>query len=343
MTPDHEAALRAIVVAELGGRLLAAVPLRGGYSGDAVYRVRLLAGGAARDVVVKLGQVQGAPATPEDDAKARIYAGRSWSLGPVHALLRRHGVPTYDLLASGWPTAGVPYRWVVTSLLEGLPIGEAFGAAAGEDTAALYRLAGEALGAVHAITRPYDGWADQTLPYRLGWSEAFFGALEEALEEATRRWTAAGRPALAAHAPRLRALVGDRRRHWVAPPAYVLSHADGLQAMVERDGGGWTVTGHVDLEDFAFLDARMPLAGFELSLGITRRRPLPAPFWEAYRRRAGEDAAPGWEEAWPVFRLFYLLQWSWIPFDLRQHAGPAEQAADVERFERAILALPSHA
>jgi hypothetical protein len=37
-----------------------------------------------------------------------------------------------------------------------------------------------------------------------------------------------------------------------------------------------------------------------------------------------------------VFRLFYLLQWSWIPFDPRQHAGPAEQAADVERFERAI-------
>ena len=243
------------------------------------------------------------------------------------------------------PSAGVPYRWAVTSLLEGQAIGDAFGGARGEDTAALYRLSGEALGALHAIARPYDGWVDQARPYRLGWPEAFFRALEAALEEALGRWAAAGRPGLAGHAPRLRAFVESRRRRWVAPPAYVLSHVDGLQAVVRRGcGGGWTVTGHVDLEDFAFLDARMPLAGFELSLGLTRRRPLPAPFWDGYRRRAGPGAAPaweGWEEAWPVFRLFSLLQWSWIPFDPRQHAGPAEQAADVERFERAIAGAAS--
>jgi hypothetical protein len=133
----------------------------------------------------------------------------------------------------------------------------------------------------------------------------------------------------------------------VAPPVYVLSHVDGLQVMVERasGGGGWALTGHLDLEDFAFLDARMPLAGFELSLGLTRRRPLPAPFWDGYRRRAGggPDVAPAWEVAWPVFRLFYLLEWSWIPFDPRRHAGPAEQAADVERFERAITGLTAPA
>jgi hypothetical protein len=169
--------------------------------------------------------------------------------------------------------------------------------------------------------------------------------VDRALEAALERWSASGRNGLPEHGPRLRAFVDDRRRRWIPPREYVLSHMDGLQAMVQSvtpdTGGGWTVTGHVDLEDFAFLDARLPLAGFQLSLGIRRRRPLPDTFWDGYRSRAtvAPDFATAWQTAWPVFRLYYLLEWSWIAFDSRRHGSPAEQAADIERFERAIVEL----
>src|SRR5262245_23291000 len=112
-TVSPERAMRAIVSQKLGARLISAVPLGGGWSNRGLLRVRVGLGGetgVVQEVVVKLARVFGSPVTDDHD-QARIYAARSWNLWPVHALLCAHGLPTYELLAAGFPSAEIPYFW----------------------------------------------------------------------------------------------------------------------------------------------------------------------------------------------------------------------------------------
>ena len=55
------------VASRLGGAVVRARTLEGGYGGAAVYRVRLrLAGSVEREVVLKVGPLQGLPVVPDD-------------------------------------------------------------------------------------------------------------------------------------------------------------------------------------------------------------------------------------------------------------------------------------
>jgi hypothetical protein len=222
----HERAGRAVVSQKLGGRLISAVALGGGWNGAGVYRVRAALGGERgqeQEVIVKVWPVHGSPVADEH-APTRSYA-RSRNLRPVHTLLRAHGLPTYELLACEFPSAEVPYFWVAMSALEGRPLDEWLGRTTGRDLAALHHLAGEALGRVHAITRPYDGWVDQPIPSRVDWGAAFFRGLETSLDGALERARAyeerRGRPvrpgdgSLAGGDALLRAFVAAHRLRWV--------------------------------------------------------------------------------------------------------------------------------
>jgi hypothetical protein len=143
------------------------------------------------------------------------------------------------------------------------------------------------------------------------------------------------------HERALRDWIDVRRRHWVptgGTAAYSLSQMDGLQGIARRDAGGWRFRGHVDLEDFAFMDARFPLAGCELGAeGVRGRRPVPAAFFEGYRSRFPID--PSYPEARDVFKLYYLLSWLYIPYDPGYHASPAAMSRAIADHEGAILSL----
>jgi hypothetical protein len=98
------------------------------------------------------------------------------------------------------------------------------------------------------------------------------------------------------------------------------------------------LTGHIDLEDMAFMDARLPLAGYELEYeSLERRRQVPPEFWAGYRRH--KEVAPTYEATREVFKLFYLLAWTRAFYSTHWRGGGAEQEQDVQRIARAIVGI----
>src|SRR5439155_15837963 len=91
--------------------------------------------------------------------------------------------------------------------------------------------------------------------------------------------------------------IDGHRQRWVLPRGYALSHPDGLQGHARHDGARWHFNGHLDLEDYAFTDARFPLAGYELGAA----GPVPPVFWEGYR--AYKDVDPSYEVTRDLFKL----------------------------------------
>jgi hypothetical protein len=192
------------------------------------------------------------------------------------------------------------------------------------------------------------------------WGTAFFRGLDASLDGALQRAHAyearRGRPvrpddgSLAGGEALLRSFVAEHRRRWVPPREYVLSHIDGIQAVVDRDTGDtgdgtrWVLRGHVDLEDFAFIDARMALAGYELEYeGQERRRRVPPEFWAGYRRHKQVD--PTYEATRELFWFSTLLAWSRLPYSAqweRWYRDTAEREKDVQRYARAIVGLATH-
>ena len=191
-----------------------------------------------------------------------------------------------------------------------------------------------ALGALHAVTRDYDGPVDQAEPHRLHWTDAFF----RSLEHRARTALALGNEALGRQEGRLRAFIAGQRRDWVPPRTFALSHADGLQAMAAWDGASWALTGYLDLEDYGFTDPRLPLAGYELGVvGRERRGRVPAAFWEGYRARAPVD--PGYPAVRALVWLYFLLEWFPDAYAPDGDDDAAARAENIRRFEYAITTL----
>ena len=283
-----------IVARQLGGTALSVEPLAGGYSGAGVHGVRARLPDGERELVVKTAPVD------EPDGRAdeeRIYGTHPGSLGAVHALLREHGLPTYELLGWGMPSHELPLFWSAMSALGGVSVR---GHRGEPDPGGFHRTCGEALGALHRVTRPYDGTVNLAGPHSSTWDEAFFASFEGIVE---REVVARGLDELAGGA---RAFAEQQRRGWLRPERYVLSHVDGLQGHAEHGAGGWRFLGHVDLEDFVFVDARFALAGYELGAGGS----APAAFWEGYRAVAPLDES--YRAARGMMQLFFLVNWLWL-------------------------------
>lgn len=317
--------VRRIVRQELGGSVRSVSAVGSGYSGGTVCLARLGRPGAADDtVVIKLIKAAGVPASPDTDLEARIYGRAGSDLRTVHALLESRGLPTYELLAHGEPSDGIPCPWLVMSVLPGVRVRGHAGEPAGDG---FYRMCGEALGAVHSVTRAVDGPAERAAPFAISWTDAFFQALERSLQALMARAGAV----VARHEREVRAFIDERRRRWVPPREYMLSHLDGLQGHAVFERGSWAFTGHVDIEDFGFTDSRFPLAGFEKGAA----GPVTLAFWDSYHAWRPPD--PTYEEARQVFQLFYTLEWSWMDFSPRYNATAEARAASLERRAGNIL------
>jgi hypothetical protein len=292
-----------IVERHLGGEVVSAEPVTGGYSGARVHRVRARLPGGERELVLKTARAKD---EPERGDEQRIYGTHPGSLGAVHALLRARGLPTYDLLGWGMPSDELPLFWAAMSALGGVSVRDRRD---GLDAEGFHRTCGAALGALHAVTRGYDGVVDLAKPHARDWDEAFFGSFERAVE---RELGARGMDDLAA---RVQAFAERRRRDWAKAGRYALSHVDGLQGHAARSDAGWRYLGHVDLEDVVFLDARFALAGYELGAG----GPAPPAFWDAYREFAAVDQS--YAEVSDVMTLYFLVSWLWIESGREQIVG----------------------
>lgn len=296
-----------LVSHHLDGAVVSAEPVGGGYSGAGVHRVRARLPGGERELVLKTARVADEPGHTDEQ---RVYGTHPSSLGAVHALLRERGLPTYDLLAWGMPSDGVPCFWAAMSALGGVSVR---GHRDALDPEGFHRTCGAALGALHAVTRAYDGAVDLASPHGTDWDEAFFGSFEGVVE---REIGARGMGDLAVE---VRAFLERQRRNWVKSDRYALSHVDGLQGHAERDDAGWRYLGHVDLEDVVFLDARFALAGYELGVG----GPVPAAFWDSYRELAAVDASYGTVR--DVMTLYFLVNWLWIESGRSKIVGTIRQ------------------
>lgn len=159
-------------------------------------------------------------------------------------------------------------------------------------------IVGQYLGAIHCITRAYDGWADLPTPHSLRWRDAFFTALHTILERSCIH------PGINQRRQQLVQTFNRYAAAWIDPSRFVLSHGDGLQAMLVPTATSWSLTGVIDIEDHYFTDQRFALAVYEVGMGHT---PLGDSFWVAYQQHTILDST--YPQFRPLFQLYVLLDW----------------------------------
>jgi hypothetical protein len=266
----------------LGARPTAVTSLGGGQVGRAF---RVDAGDRAS--LIKLVRTGEDPSFEAEAVDDRVYGNRFGNLQPCHALLTRVGIPTPALHAVGrLPAESLSYA--VFDFLEGEP---------DDFSPAWFTTVGAALRELHRVRRGYQGWVGLAAPLAETWAAAFARALALNLERA--------RPLLPAPlARRAEALAAEAIDE---PAEFVLSHTDGFQGVLAREGARWRLLGHIDIEDFQFTDRHFVLAGFELGHAISDR-PVFETFWRAYDSVAAED--PRYRRLKPLFHLLYISVWA---------------------------------
>jgi hypothetical protein len=250
------------------------------------------------DLVVKFTEL---PVRREQESvDDRVYGAWPVNLGPAHGLLKDFGIPTYDLMSYGQVEKGVYFQ--LMSRLSGRPFGECLADSGPAEAASLQALAGEALGRLHRITRSFEGWAALPRPYAQSWKEAFFESLQNRLKEAGQL----GLKTVDQRFGRLGTFIVQQREAWTDPVRYVFSHTDGMQAMFDRKGSGWVLSGHYDVEDYKFADQRFVLAGFELAC-LQAGQEVAEPFWFAYLKHKKLEIDYAGTKG--LFKLYFLLSW----------------------------------
>ncbi|MAG35412.1 MAG: hypothetical protein CL878_04080 [Dehalococcoidia bacterium] len=328
---DHLSYIKDILGTHLGATLLSSRRVSQGHSGF-VYVTDVALDGVDGSLVVKLNRMHGTASIETESVDARVYAGHSAGLEAVHRLLTLHRIPTYRLLAHGRPTSDLPYVWHVMTCLPGLSVRAHMAYAKGVDLEPLHKVAGEALGKLHTISRPYDGKIDQTQPYALSWQRAFFQSVRHKLNNVVNL----DLPWFGHLANRIAQIIDDTERIWRPPSAFVLSDMNGLQGMAQYADGDWTFTGHIDLEDYRFRDPRMVLAGCEVSLEFEGRQAPPA-FWQGYRRF--KEVESDYDKIRDVLKLYFLLEWLPYVYEADWRGNPSDREAVVQKFRTAISKL----
>lgn len=258
-------------------------PLAGGEVGR-VFR----ADTATASYLVKLVDWRAEPSFADEPVDDRVYGSRFGNLQPAHEMLRRSGLPTPYLYGAGARRdRGVSYA--VFDYLEG---------ADDDFSVTWFAAVGAALRELHSIGRPYQGWVAMGAPLAEPWSTAFARALAINFVKA--------KPVLP---PQLIRAIEQRIREAPAidePAAFVLSHTDGFQAVLQRRNGDWELLGHVDVEDMQFTDRRFVMTGFELAHRLNGHA-VPDAFWRAYGWRPDVRCVQ--------FELLYLLVWARVVRD----------------------------
>lgn len=275
MTPLIEALVRR----ELGLEARSVTPLVGGQVGH-VSRVDTDQGA----YVVKFVGARDEASEPRDD---RVYGARWSNLKPAYELLKRGGIATPTLHASG-TLADEGLHFAILDFVAG---------DADDHSDGWFSALGERLAALHRVTRSFQGWVAMDRPYREPWSVAFPASFRSVLAQAT--------PIIGddlARAVERRA--ADDLAAFTEPPRFVFSHTDGFQGLFRKGGDGWTLAGVIDIEDHQFTDPRFVLAGLELQHAWAGRA-LPAAFWTAYG-----PTAPDHERFRALFQLYYLSVWT---------------------------------
>jgi fructosamine-3-kinase len=286
VTGEH-AAIAALVRDRLREEARAVEPLTGGEVGS-VFRVDT----DTRAYVVKFVRLVDEPAFADEPVNDRVYGARWSNLRPASALLEAHGIAAAAVRALG----ALPEQGLAYAILDYLA-GDA-----DDHSPAWFAGVGAALGRMHGVTRPYQGWVDMPTPYPTTWTAAFAEGFRARLAETA--------PLLA---PGLRDTVGSRADGLLAdltePGEFVFSHTDGFQGVMVRRGGAWMLRGVIDIEDHQFTDQRFVLAGFELGHAVNGRD-LPPDFWRAYT--AARPVDPSYTTFKPLFQLYNLLVWAWV-------------------------------
>jgi hypothetical protein len=289
----HNQCLKWILQSRIGEELQEVEPIKGGHSGF-TYSVRT----KKNSYVVKLAQPIGSDLLGLEKPEQRVYGGRAKSFESSHRLLLTQQMPTFQLLAYGFPTEKVPYFYQILSKLPGYSIREHLSINKTKK-AELEFLAGEEFGKLHLITRRYDGWADQKTPYLTNWKESFFLALERRVYHLSENYLS--KPDI----KKISRFMKDKYARWTDPDDFVFSHVDGLQGMVSYQNK-WKFNGFIDLEDYRFTDQRFVLSGFEIGSHYSLSNASNA-FWRGYKKFKEIDAS--YDVLKDLFKLFYFSSW----------------------------------
>lgn len=222
-----------------------------GQSGSFVYAVDVIALTGNVPCIVKL-----IPDWPDDeDITNRVYGSRAASFPAAYALLQQAAIPLLQLYIGLMPHPALPYYCYVIERLPNDDVQILRAHLPGPSQTHLDVLVGHYLGAIHNITRSFDGWADRATPPSLDWRNAFFTALHKVLERVCVH------PEIFKHRQKLVQTFNQYAATWIDPSRFVLSHGDGLQGMLVRTDSGWALSGVIDIEDHCFTDQRFALAG----------------------------------------------------------------------------------
>jgi aminoglycoside phosphotransferase (APT) family kinase protein len=292
----NAALIQHIIQTYLGGTAGQIVDRSPGYSGSFVYAVDVVAPAGDKPCIVRL-----IPDWEDDDDVAnRVYGSRAASFPAAHALLQGAAVPLPQLYAALMPQPELPFYGYVMERLPGDDVQALRARVAGPSQIRLDALAGHHLGAIHRITRSFDGWADWTTPASLDWRDAFFTALRMVLDRACVH------AEILQHRQQLVQMFDHFAGTWIDPSRFVLSHGDGLQGMAVQTTSGWALSGVIDIEDHRFTDQRFALAVYEVEVSMGQPS-LHDSFWTEYLLQTTLD--PSYSQFRPLFQVYVLLDW----------------------------------
>ena len=286
-----------IVETYVGGTVERIVDRSPGFSGSFVYAVDVLAPTGNLPCIVKL-----IPDWPDDDEDVtnRVYGSRSASFPAAYSLLQQAAIQLPQLYIALTPQPALPFHCYVMERLPGEDMQTLRARLDGASQTDLDALAGQHLGAIHSVTRSFDGWADSATPASLNWRDAFFTALHTVLERACVH------AEISQYRQQLVQTFDHYAATWIEPSRFVLSHGDGFQGMFVQTANGWEFSGVIDIEDHRFTDQRFALAVYEVEMSI-QQAILSDSFWTGYLERTTLDSS--YSQFRPLFQLYVLLDW----------------------------------
>jgi aminoglycoside phosphotransferase (APT) family kinase protein len=242
-------------------------------------------GGRGADVTVKLAGPRARLATPFDQA------------AHVNNLARRAGVPTGEVLAADATSHTWPWRYLISTWLEGETWASVAPRLQPRELERVYREFGAAVAALHTIQFPDFG--ELTVDGLVRSDGSYITAL---IARARRRLPLLSSPA---YAELFQSAVEANARLFSDPPTPCLSHDDlnHTNIILRSDGDSWRLAGIIDFEAAWAGSCEPDLARLEFWRGM-----VDASFWQSYH-----DVLPVTDGFWRrrhIQRLLWCLEFA---------------------------------